>query len=182
MFRRSRRRFPANLGIQNCSFDFGSRASPQLGCRCQKQPCTKMTFLSFGKTRSGFPGRSETWRCGLYPNERAIFLTSSSGFVFLLRMSAIRSLRSFRVSVSIAVLFALTLRMVSHGARGYTTSSGQRFTNVGKLEHCCGIHGNGIIRFFIATAFASCSRRRVPHTSVFEKCGTTWRVGLTSRV
>ena len=142
MFRRSRRRFPANLGIQNCSFDFGSRASAQPGCRCQKQPCTKMTFLSFGKTRSGFPGRSETCRCGLYPNERAIFLTSSSGFVFLLRMSAIRSLRSFRVNVSIAALFVLTLRMLSHGACGTQRVRTAIHTHSGKL-HCRRIRGNG---------------------------------------
>ena len=50
---------------------------------------------------SGFPGRSETWSLNLYPQERAIFLTKSSGFVSLLRMSAIRLLRSSRDNVSI---------------------------------------------------------------------------------
>jgi len=49
----------------------------------QKHPCTKMTFLCLGKTISGFPGRLGTWSRNLYPQDRAIFLTKSSGFVFL---------------------------------------------------------------------------------------------------
>jgi len=61
-----------------------------------------MTFLSFGKTRSGLPGRLVTFSRNLCPHERAILLTRSSGFVFLLRISAICLLRSIRVSVSIA--------------------------------------------------------------------------------
>jgi len=54
------------------------------------------------KTRSGLPGRSETCRRNLCPHELAILLTRSSGLVSLLRTSAIRLLRSVRVSVSIA--------------------------------------------------------------------------------
>jgi hypothetical protein len=60
-----------------------------------------MIFLSFGNTRSGLPGRSATCSRNLCPHARAILLTRSSGFVSLLRMSAIRLLRSVRVSVSI---------------------------------------------------------------------------------
>ena len=78
-----------------------ARAQPGLGWRCQKQPCTKITFLCFGKTISGFPGRLGTWSRNLYPKDRAIFLTKSSGFVFFPWMSAMRLLRSVRVSVSI---------------------------------------------------------------------------------
>src|SRR5205085_11974828 len=32
----------------------------QPSCPCQKQPCTKITVLYFGKTISGFPGKSFT--------------------------------------------------------------------------------------------------------------------------
>ncbi len=60
-----------------------------------------MNFLSFGKTKSGLPGRSATCDRSLWPNDRAIFLTASSGLVFFAWMSAIRLLRSVGVSVSI---------------------------------------------------------------------------------
>ncbi len=86
-----------------------------------------MTFLSVGKTRSGFPGRLGTWSRNLYPHERAILFTTSSGFVPLLRMSAILLLRSDRVSVSIGSTSRLSIvRMLSQAADDLQVREGSR--------------------------------------------------------
>ena len=84
-----------------------------------------MTFLSLGNTRSGLPGRSETCNRNLCPHVRAILLTRSSGFVSLLRMSAIRLLRSVRESVSIACDTADVIPLTaSHAAqKSYTAAA-----------------------------------------------------------
>lgn len=49
---------------------------------CQKQPCTKMIFLYFGRTISGFPGRSRRCNRNLYPILWSFDLTIRSGLVF----------------------------------------------------------------------------------------------------
>jgi len=56
--RSSRSLFVSNFGPQKSSFDLGSLASlhPGSRCWCQKQPCTKITFMRDGKTKSGDPG------------------------------------------------------------------------------------------------------------------------------
>lgn len=53
----SRATFLLNFSIQNSVLDLGVVATLQPSCRCQKQPCTKMTVRYFVRTMSGFPGR-----------------------------------------------------------------------------------------------------------------------------
>src|SRR6266404_5772500 len=107
-----------------------------------------MTFRRFGKTMSGFPGRSDAWSRNLYPKERAIFLTKISGLVFLLRMSDIRLLRSVRVRVSIGPYKQFWLRrMVSHAKANVQLSVCSR---CGKTYTCAAPNASKIVRFFIA--------------------------------
>lgn len=95
----------ASFGSQKASRDFGILANAHPACRCQKQPCTKITFRRLGKTKSGFPGRSERWRRKRYPRRWMSRRTANSGFVFVARMRDIRSLRASGVSVSVRMLF-----------------------------------------------------------------------------
>jgi hypothetical protein len=99
-FRRSRFLLPLSLGSQKLSLDFGRRASLHRGCRCQKQPCTKITLWSRLNTISGHPGKDFWWSRYLKPSPKIIFLTSISGLVSLGRMSAIRLLLSILLIVS----------------------------------------------------------------------------------
>src|ERR1035437_3789086 len=55
----------------------------QFLCPCQKQPCTKITVLYFGRTISGLPGRLLSWSLKRNPLACKNFLTSIAGFVFL---------------------------------------------------------------------------------------------------
>jgi hypothetical protein len=120
----SRPLFLSNLARQYSRFECGRFFPLRQLCPCQKHPCTKMALLRLGKTRSGFPGRSGTLSRNLYPHERAIFLTISSGFVSLLRMSAMCLLRSRRVNVSMTVRIVLTSRILPHADREDNPTSG----------------------------------------------------------
>ena len=63
-FSASRSTFLASFERQYPMFDCGWWLSEQrrLGCCCQKQPCTKMTFRRVLNTKSGLPGKSGAWR------------------------------------------------------------------------------------------------------------------------
>ena len=78
---RSRAALPSNLRRQNSARVAGSVAYWHPGCRCQKQPWTKITVRNLGSTRSGQPGSFDT--CKRYLNPRACRYrrTRSSGFV-----------------------------------------------------------------------------------------------------
>lgn len=52
----SRATFDPNFACQNFERVTGVVAKRHPSCRCQKHPCTKMTALYFGNTRSGLPG------------------------------------------------------------------------------------------------------------------------------
>ncbi len=130
-FFRSRRRFSVNFGNQKANLDLGTLARPQLECRCQKQPWTKITFFRPGKTKSGLPGRSERCSRYLYPNLKTNRRTSSSGLVSRFRIRDILWLRSLRLSVSITILIPenliLTLgccRWVPHPSLPFLRSRG----------------------------------------------------------
>ena len=92
-FRLSLRTFPSNFFVQYSTRVFGLEAKRQLGCRCQKHPCTWITARYLGNTMSGQPGRS--LRCSLKrnPSPWAIRRTSSSGLVSRPRMRDMISLR-----------------------------------------------------------------------------------------
>lgn len=85
----SRSTFVSNLACQNGPLVFGEVALEHPGCRCQKQPWTKMTALCFGRTRSGCPGSLREWTRYRSPRRCSADLSASSGFVFLLLMPAI---------------------------------------------------------------------------------------------
>jgi hypothetical protein len=53
----SRSTFLANLAFQYFARVFGVVVRGQPLCLCQKHPCTKITFLSLGNTKSGLPGK-----------------------------------------------------------------------------------------------------------------------------
>jgi hypothetical protein len=55
----SRATFLSNFSDQNRTFVDGIDAFWQSLCLCQKQPCTKIAKLYFGRTRSGHPGKSD---------------------------------------------------------------------------------------------------------------------------
>ena len=61
--------------------------------RCQKQPCTNRATWYRGKTRSGFPGRSERWTRNRYPALCMALRTAISGPVFLDRTLDMIALR-----------------------------------------------------------------------------------------
>jgi hypothetical protein len=67
--RASRLVLASNFSRQNSTRVLGIVALPHKACLCQKHPCTKMTVLSLGSTRSGVPGRS--LRCSLKRKPRA---------------------------------------------------------------------------------------------------------------
>ena len=101
--RRSRSRLLWSLGPQKSRRDFGSRANLQVesGCRCQKQPCTKMALRRLRKTRSGAPGRRRSCRRYRKPMAWTKRRTSISGLLSRLRTRAIRALRAAGLRVSI---------------------------------------------------------------------------------
>ena len=65
---RSRRRLPVIFSCQNSALVAGHLNIGQ-SCPCQKHPCTWITALYLGNTRSGFPGRS--FRCNRKRKPRA---------------------------------------------------------------------------------------------------------------
>ena len=56
----SRNLLPLSFTLQKSIRDLGMRADLHPSCRCQKHPCTKMTFLLPGNIKSGEPRRSLT--------------------------------------------------------------------------------------------------------------------------
>jgi hypothetical protein len=100
--RLSRSRLAANFPLQNSVFDFGMYAKRHARWRCQKHPCTKMTFLLLGKARSGVPGKSRRWRRNRYPRACVSRRTTSSGFVSLPRMRDIAADRCTFVITSMS--------------------------------------------------------------------------------
>lgn len=71
---------------QNSRLVSGTVAYLQFWCPCQKQPLINMTVLYFGRTMSGFPGKSFRWSLNLKPDANKNRLTKTSGLVFLLRI------------------------------------------------------------------------------------------------
>jgi len=78
----SRSRFLAILLVQYGRLLMGLRAPLAQLWPCQKQPWTKITLRSRGKTRSGVPGRSARWRRYRKPRACTIRRTIISGPVF----------------------------------------------------------------------------------------------------
>lgn len=87
--RRSRRTLASNLSCQNSRRVVGVLAYLQPGCRCQKQPCTKIAAPYFGRIRSGRPGRFRGCRRKRKPIRCNPLRTSSSGLVCSRRTEAI---------------------------------------------------------------------------------------------
>lgn len=92
--------FLANFLSQNSLFVCGIEAFLQPGCRCQKQPCTKITVPYLGKTMSGVPGRSLRCSRKRKPKRCSMERTRSSGRVFFPRTFDIMSLRWEGVNLS----------------------------------------------------------------------------------
>ena len=90
--RRSRALLPAVLSRQNLALVLG-----RVACRgqpCQKQPSTNTAVLSFGKTKSGLPGRLEPRRQPVMPFARKTWISRSS--VSLLPEPRMRDITSER--------------------------------------------------------------------------------------
>jgi hypothetical protein len=99
-FRRSLATFVENLSFQYCVLLFGVVAMAQPGCRCQKQPLTKMSALYLGSTTSGVPARSRRCREYLKPRACKCRRNNSSGNVSRPGMRDIRSDRCLGVRKS----------------------------------------------------------------------------------
>jgi len=78
---RSRATLASNFARQNSGRVAGFVAYVHPGCRCQKQPWTKITVRNLGSTRSGRPGRPDTCNRYLNPCACRYRRTRSSGFV-----------------------------------------------------------------------------------------------------
>lgn len=119
---RSRARFSSNFGNQNSKRLLGSRASLQrlFGCRCQKQPWTKITFCTFGNAKSGVPGNERLLSVYRYPSDRTIARTFLSGEVSRARTRAMRALRSVGVSVSAIIRFDVSHAILRVSNRAIT--------------------------------------------------------------
>lgn len=109
ILRRSLAMLFLNFTSQNSARVAGTEASSQLGCRCQKQPCTKHAAWSLGNTRSGLPGRLPEWSRYLNPLACRAFRRVSSGLVSLLPMRDIIRERVSASTVSAMItLYAMT--------------------------------------------------------------------------
>ena len=71
------------FSLQNSVLVAGNVAFLQFSCPCQKHPLTNIIVLYFGKTISGFPGKSFTFFLNLNPLENKYFLTKISVLVSL---------------------------------------------------------------------------------------------------
>lgn len=98
-FRASRLWLPLNFRVQNSCRVEGNIPRLQL-CRCQKHPCTKMTFRCLGKTMSGFPGKSIRCNRKRNPIRWISERTASSGAVLRGPMLAMISERFSREILS----------------------------------------------------------------------------------
>jgi hypothetical protein len=81
--RASRSMLSLNLVSQNSARVLGLVVRRHPEWRCQKHPCTKITFLKRGKTRSGVPGRLRRWSRKRYPWACISRRTTISGLEFL---------------------------------------------------------------------------------------------------
>jgi hypothetical protein len=94
MTRLSRLRFAANFSAQYSGLVRGTDASRQRPCRCQKQPCTRMTVRCAGSTMSGVPGSDFTLTRNRNPLRWSALRTVRSGPVpdpRMLRMMRLRT-------------------------------------------------------------------------------------------
>jgi len=121
-FLSSRPTLSRNFCCQKTSRDFGEYANLQPGCRCQKHPCTKMTFRLVRRTMSGRPGRSLEWRRYPMPRLRRARLTTSSGPVFLLRIRLMLALRRSGVILSTISRFLISHLMDGSVLRAATVA------------------------------------------------------------
>lgn len=90
----SRRTFSSNLCFQNSTRDLGVRVELQPGCRCQKQPWTKIAIRRPASTMSGDPHIVRTFVRYRSPAACKARRTRISGLVSLLRTRDITALRS----------------------------------------------------------------------------------------
>ena len=93
-FLASRSTFRLNLSCQNSILVFGVLAILQPVCRCQKQPCTKITLCNRGSVKSGVPGKSRRCSRKRYPSAWMSRRTIISGLVSRGPIRAIRAERS----------------------------------------------------------------------------------------
>jgi len=94
IFRASRAMLSSNFRAQNSARVFGVLAARHPEWRCQKHPCTKITFRRPGNAMSGVPGKSRRCRRNRYPRRWSRRRTAISGSVFFCltrRMSAFRA-------------------------------------------------------------------------------------------
>lgn len=82
-----------NLESQKSRRDAGVAVNRQPSCRCQKQPWMKIATRYFGKTISGFPGRSFLCNLYLYPFAHSHLRTIISGRVSFPRILDMLKLR-----------------------------------------------------------------------------------------
>lgn len=108
--RSSRATVAWNLLSQYSSRVLGLEAYLQLGCRCQKHPCTNMTERYRGNTRSGQPGRSRRCMRNRYPSLWEIRRTTNSGLVSRLLTRDMISLR-FSLSTVSAIFESTSARL-----------------------------------------------------------------------
>ena len=101
----SRSTLRRNFSFQNATRDFGVYANRQRLCRCQKQPCTKITVWCFGRTMSGRPGNWLECNRKRYPARCSVERTIFSGAVSRLRIRDIFQLRRSRVRRSTMRLY-----------------------------------------------------------------------------
>lgn len=98
----SRSMFASNLARHLSLLLAGVLVRRHLGCRCQKQPCTKMTSRCLGSTISGLLGKCLTFKRKRNPHRCRYRRTCNSGRVFSLRMPDIIFERVFGSTISIA--------------------------------------------------------------------------------
>jgi hypothetical protein len=85
----SRSTLRANFSAQNPELLAGVDARLQAECRCQKQPCTKITARCLRSTRSGLPGKSLAWSRKRNPRAWSSRRRRISGRVFRARIPLI---------------------------------------------------------------------------------------------
>lgn len=85
----SRATLDSNFVCQNSALVLGVVANRHPGCRCQKQPWTRITAFHLGSTMSGRPIIPFTCRRNRNPRRCSALRISRSGRVLLCRMPAI---------------------------------------------------------------------------------------------
>jgi len=108
---------------------------------CQKQPCTSITALYFGSTRSGLPGKSFLCSRNRNPSAWRRLRMNSSGFVFFERIA--RILRE-RESGSCTSLTSGSL------FKSCKFSFGCHYVRLHQLRDCRkDWHNNGVTKLFV---------------------------------